>query len=38
MTTGRRSSIWTGGRRSAFGRALYDWTNSPFTTVVTTFG
>ena len=31
------SSIWTGGRRSAFGWALYDWANSPFTTVVTTF-
>ena len=30
-------SIWTGGRKSAFGWALYDWANSPFTTVVTTF-
>ncbi len=29
--------IWTGGRKSAFGWALYDWANSPFTTVVTTF-
>ena len=37
MAAGTRGSIWTGGRRSAFGWALYDWANSPFTTVVTTF-
>ena len=37
MATGTRGSIWTGGRKSAFGWALYDWANSPFTTVVTTF-
>ncbi len=37
MAEGTRGSIWTGGRRSAFGWALYDWANSPFTTVVTTF-
>ena len=37
MAAGTRDSIWTGGRRSAFGWALYDWANSPFTTVVTTF-
>ncbi len=32
-----REAIWTGGRKSAFGWAMYDWANSPFTTVVTTF-
>ena len=37
MAAGTRGSIWAGGRRSAFGWALYDWANSPFTTVVTTF-
>ena len=37
MTAGTKGSIWKGGRRSAFGWALYDWANSPFTTVVTTF-
>ena len=37
MAAGIRGSIWTGGRKSAFGWALYDWANSPFTTVVTTF-
>ncbi len=37
MAAGTQGSIWTGGRRSAFGWALYDWANSPFTTVVTTF-
>jgi len=28
---------WAGRRKSACGWALYDWANSPFTTVVTTF-
>ena len=37
MAAGTQGSIWTGGSRSAFGWALYDWANSPFTTVVTTF-
>ena len=37
MAMAARGSVWTGGRRSAFGWALYDWANSPFTTVVTTF-
>lgn len=37
MAQGTKASIWTGGRKSAFGWALYDWANSPFTTVVTTF-
>ena len=37
MAAGARDSIWTGGYRPAFGWALYDWANSPFTTVVTTF-
>jgi len=37
MAVATRGSIWTGGRKSAFGWAMYDWANSPFTTVVTTF-
>ena len=37
MANSTKASIWTGGRKSAFGWALYDWANSPFTTVVTTF-
>ncbi len=37
MANGAKGSIWTGGRKSVFGWALYDWANSPFTTVVTTF-
>ena len=37
MAGSTRASIWTGGRKSAFGWIMYDWANSPFTTVVTTF-
>lgn len=32
-----KQSVFKGGRKSAFGWAMYDWANSPFTTVVTTF-
>lgn len=37
MARERGQSVWLGGRKSAIGWALYDWANSPFTTVVTTF-
>ena len=37
MSAGTRRQRWAGGRKSAVGWALYDWANSPFTTVVTTF-
>lgn len=37
MSDAGKRSIWYGGRKSAIGWALYDWANSPFTTVVTTF-